>query len=294
MRKTILFPRKRIASRALQEKSQVKTRCVRIGSTRLYAPMVPLAPHPCVRWWNTEEMPLKLTHLGLHSLRGGSSHQKPSHPVGAGVLTRPACFSPENHPPRRRGYQRTGNGIPPTQRQWRKGDHGSLKPGPPKTEKYPKGFYPRDNQAGLVLCAVVSHLPIISTGLPFLFRSPEPLFLLRCKRKSGFGPSRAGKKQLQDKTHHFPTKEKTVLPAPSVKRHSTHRARVVSKRHNRQETACPQCPGGGPSRASEKTIPSRAGKKRPQDKHQPNRPPRSPNTPEKTVPGRHIVFRGPF
>ncbi len=75
---------------------------------------------------------------------------------------------------------------------------------------------------------VVPHLIKISTGLPFLFRSPEPLFLLRCKRKSGFGPSRAGKKQLQDKTHHFPTKEKTVLPAPSVRRHSTRRARAVS------------------------------------------------------------------
>ena len=86
MRKTILFPRKRIASRALQEKSQGKTKCVRVGSTRLYDPMVPLAPHPCVRWWNTEEMPLKLTRLCLHSLRGGSSHQKPSQPVGAGCV----------------------------------------------------------------------------------------------------------------------------------------------------------------------------------------------------------------
>ena len=82
MRKTILFPRKRIASRALQEKSQVKTRCYRVGSYRLYAPMVPLAPHPCVRWWNTKESTLKLTRLCLHSLKGGSTHQKPSYPVG--------------------------------------------------------------------------------------------------------------------------------------------------------------------------------------------------------------------
>ncbi len=52
----------------------------------------------------------------------------------ADVLTRPACFSPENHPPRRRGYQRTWYGIPPTQRQWRKRDHRSLKRRPPKTE----------------------------------------------------------------------------------------------------------------------------------------------------------------
>ena len=34
--------------------------CFRIGSCRLYAPMVPLAPHPCVRWWNTKEITLKL------------------------------------------------------------------------------------------------------------------------------------------------------------------------------------------------------------------------------------------
>ena len=83
MRKTILFPRKRIASRALQEKSKVKTRCFRIGSYRLYAPMVPLAPHPCVRWWNTKMMPLKLTRLCLHSLRGGSTHQ--NHPISVGA-----------------------------------------------------------------------------------------------------------------------------------------------------------------------------------------------------------------
>ena len=47
-------------------------------------PRGPLAPHPCVRWWNTKEMPLKLTRLCLHSLKGGSTHQKPSYPVGAG------------------------------------------------------------------------------------------------------------------------------------------------------------------------------------------------------------------
>ena len=50
-----------------------------VGSYHLYAPMVPLAPHPCVRWWNTKEITLKLTRLGLHSLRGGSPHQKPPH-----------------------------------------------------------------------------------------------------------------------------------------------------------------------------------------------------------------------
>jgi hypothetical protein len=84
----------RMAPHTPEESPKVKTKCVKIGSTRLYAPMVPLAPHLCVRWWNTKELSLKLTRLGLHSLRGGSSHQKPSHPVGAGVLTRPATSHP--------------------------------------------------------------------------------------------------------------------------------------------------------------------------------------------------------
>ena len=94
----------------------------------------------------------------------------------------------------------------------------------------------------------------------FSFSESRTAFSFASKRKSGFGPCRAGKKQLQDKTHHFPTKEKTVLPAPSVRRHSTHRVRAVSKRHSRQETACRQRPGGGPRRASGKTIPRRAGR----------------------------------
>ena len=83
----------------------------------------------------------------------------------------------------------------------------------------------------------------------FSFSESRTAFSFARKRKSGFGPCWASKKQLQDKTHHFPTKEKTVLPTPSVRRHSTHRARAVSKRHSRQETACPQRPGGGLRRA---------------------------------------------
>ena len=71
----------RMAPHTPQESPKVKTMCFRIGSYRLYAPMVPLAPHPCVRWWNTKMMPLKSTRLYLHSLRGGSTHQKPSYPV---------------------------------------------------------------------------------------------------------------------------------------------------------------------------------------------------------------------
>ena len=157
MRKTILFPRKRIASRTLQEKSQVKTKCFRIGLTRLYAPMVPLAPPPCVRWWNTEEITLKLTRLCLHSLKGGLPTGYHHHPGGVDINGQGAVFHPLN-----------GSDA--------KGATGRSNAGRRKQEGYPKGFYPRDNQAGLGLCPVVSYLPIISTGLPFLFRSPEPLF----------------------------------------------------------------------------------------------------------------------
>ena len=53
------LPGQRMAPHTPEESPKVKTKCVRIGSCRLYAPMVPLAPHPCVHWWNTEEMPLK-------------------------------------------------------------------------------------------------------------------------------------------------------------------------------------------------------------------------------------------
>ena len=80
------LPGQRMAPHTPQESPKVKTMCFRIGSCRLYAPMVPLAPHPCVRWWNTKMMPLKLTRLGLHSLKGGSTHQKPSYPVGVGCV----------------------------------------------------------------------------------------------------------------------------------------------------------------------------------------------------------------
>ena len=176
-------------------------------------------------------------------------------------------FSPAQPPltpPRRRKYQRTGNGIPPTQRQWRKGDHGSLKRKPPKIEGYPKVPHPRDTIAVQIQRPVVPHLPKISTGLPFLFRSPEPLFLLLTKEKVVLAPAGQAKTNCKVKTPRSPAKEKVVLPAggyvPSVRRHSTHRVRAVSKRHSRQETACRQRLGCGPSWASGKTIPRRAGR----------------------------------
>ena len=71
------LPGQRMAPHTPQESPQVKTMCFRVGSCRLYAPMVPLAPHPCIRWWNTKKTPLKLTRLDLHSLRGGSPNELP-------------------------------------------------------------------------------------------------------------------------------------------------------------------------------------------------------------------------
>ena len=155
-------------------------------------------------------------------LEGRFHSSKTISPRRADVLTRPACFSPENHPPRRRGYQRTCYSIPPTQRQWRKRDHGSFKRKPPETEGYPKVFYPRDPITAQIQRPVVSYLPIISTGLSFLFRSPEPLFLLQAKEKVVLAPagqaekqSPAGqaKNQLQDKNIPlFPQKKKRFSP----------------------------------------------------------------------------------
>ena len=119
-------------------------------------------------------------------------------PVGAGVLTRPRPLS-RKPPPRRRKYQRTRSGIPPTQRQWRKRNHGSLKRRPPRIERHPKVFHPRNNISASALYPVVPHHPKISTGLPFLFRSPEPLFLLQAKEKVVLAPAGQAKTNKTEK-----------------------------------------------------------------------------------------------
>ena len=215
----------RMAPHTPEESPKVKTMCFRIGSCRLYAPMVPLAPHPCVRWWNTKEITLKLTRLCLHSLRGGSSHQKPSYPVGQmSSPARLASLPKTTHPPRRRGYQRTRSGIPPTQRQWRKGDHGSLKRRPPTNRTISQRILPEEQHLSIGNLSCCTAPPQDFHWSTFSFSESRTAFSFARKRKSGFGPCWASektipcwasKKQLQDKTHHFPTKEKTVLPAPS-------------------------------------------------------------------------------
>ena len=115
----------------------------------------------------------------------------------------PCGYSPptlsQKPPLRRRKYQQTGNGIPPTQRQWRKRNHGSLKPKPPKIERYLKVFHPRNNISAQAIHPAVLHLPKIFTGPPFLFRSPEPLFLLLAKEKAVLAPARQAKTNKTEK-----------------------------------------------------------------------------------------------
>ena len=135
----------RMAPHTPEESPQVKTRCFRVGSTRLYAPMVPLAPHPCVRWWNTEEMPLKLTRLCLHSLRGGSSHQKPSYPVGQ--MSSPARLASLPKTTRSGGVD-TSEQVTvfhPLNGSGAKGTTGRSNVSRRKQEGYPKVFHPRNN-----------------------------------------------------------------------------------------------------------------------------------------------------
>ena len=87
----------------------------------------------------------------------------------------------------------------------------------------------------------------------FTRRGYAPSVRRRSRQRLGCGPSWAGKNQRKVKTSRFPTKEKAVLPAggtPHPRRHSTHRARAVSKRHSRQETAGRQRLGCGSGWAS--------------------------------------------
>ena len=184
----------RMSPHTPQESPKVKTKCVRIGSCRLYAPMVPLAPHPCVRWWNTKMMPLKLTRLGLHSLRGGSSHQKPSYPVGQ--MSSPAWLAslPRTTPPRRRGYQQTRGGIPPTQRQWRKRDHESLKPGPPTNRTISQRISPEEQHLSIGNLSCCSAPPQNFRRSTFSFSESRTTFSFESKEKVVLAPCRVGKK----------------------------------------------------------------------------------------------------
>ena len=134
-----------------------------------------------------------------------ASLPKATHPGGVNDSEQVTVFHPLN-----------GSGA--------RGTTGRSNPRRRKQEGYPKAPHPRDTIAVQIQRLVVPHLPKISTGLPFLFRSPEPLFLLLGKRKSGFGPCRAGKKQLQGKNTPLSYKRKSGFTrrgyAPSIRRPS--------------------------------------------------------------------------
>ena len=68
-------------------------------------------------------------------------------------------------------------------------------------------------------------------------------------RKAAKPPTAGLWPQLGRQKSDFPRKGH----APSVRRHSTHRARAVSKRHSRQETACRHRPIRSPGRAGKYT-----------------------------------------
>ena len=72
----------------------------------------------------------------------------------------------------------------------------------------------------------------------FSFSESRTAFSFAGQKKKWFWPQPGGQKS------DFPRKGY----APSVRRRSTHRAPAVSKRHSRQETACPQRLGCGPCR----------------------------------------------
>ena len=196
-------------------------------------------------------MPLKSTRLDLHSLKGGSPNELP--------------------PPRRRGYQRTGNGIPPTQRQWRKRDHGSLKRKPPKPKRIPQSPSPEGYHSSTNPTSGCIVPPQDFHWSTFSFSESRTAFSFAAQKKKRFWPPPGRQKtNCKVKTPRSPTKEKVVFPArvtPHPRRHSTHRAPAVSKRHSRQETACRQRLGCGPGRAghistNEKRILFRRGRVR--------------------------------
>ena len=105
-----------------------------------------------------------------------ASLPKATHPGGVNDSEQVTVFHPLN-----------GSGA--------RGTTGRSNPRRRKQEGYPKVPHPRDTIAVQIQRPVVPHLPKISTGLPFLFRSPEPLFLLQAKEKVVLAPAGQAEKQ---------------------------------------------------------------------------------------------------
>ena len=93
-----------------------------------------------------------------------------------------------------------------------KGTTGPSNPSRRKQKGYPKVFYPRDTITAQIQRPVVTHLPNIPTGPPFLFRSPEPLFLLLTKEKAVLAPAGQAKTNCKIKHPAFPQEKKQFHP----------------------------------------------------------------------------------
>ena len=175
----------RMAPHTPQESPKVKTKCIGIGLTRLYAPMVPLAPHPCVRWWNTEEMSLKLTRLSLHSLRGGSTHQKtiPPHPVGQ--MSSPARLASLPKTTRSGGVDTNGQGavFHPLNGSGARGPTGRSNAGRRKQKDSPKGFTQEITKQGWCCVRLYRTSPRFPPVHLFFFGVQNHFFFCNQKKK---------------------------------------------------------------------------------------------------------------
>ena len=127
-------------------------------------------------------------------------------------------------PPRRRRYQQTRSGIPPTQRQWRKRDYESLKPRPPEPKGIPQSLSLEGYHSSTNPTLGCTAPPQDFHWSTFSFSESRTAFSFVSKRKSGFGPRRAGKNQLQDKNIPLSRKRKSSftrkMHPPAVRRQS--------------------------------------------------------------------------
>ena len=136
-------------------------------------------------------------------------------------------------PPRRRKYQRTRSGIPPTQWQWRKRNHGSLKPKPPETGRTPQSLSPEEQHLSTGNPSCCTAPPQDFHRSTFSFSESRTAFSFAVQKKKWFYPQgvrpirkaaqppTAGlwpqpgrqKTNCKIKTSRFPAREKAVSPA---------------------------------------------------------------------------------
>mgnify|MGYP001103785567 CR=1 FL=1 len=128
----------------------------------------------------------------------------PTLPDGKTQMWRTPCgYSPptlsQKPPLRRRKYQRTRSGIPPTQRQWRKRNHGSLKPKPPETGRTPQSLSPEEQHLSTGNPSCCTAPPQDFHRSTFSFSESRTAFSFVNKRKSGFAPAGQAKTNKTEK-----------------------------------------------------------------------------------------------